>query len=230
MELTTHFSYKGHRIDLACDDHVMHREHLRGGFYEHPMLDWIGRNVPSGGTWVDVGANCGNHSVFFCKFKADELVALEPVKENYDLLRKNLAINCPGDHDKILQVGAGSSAGTMRYSNPTDGTRWSQVRLSEEGEVEVPVITIDSLNLKDVRLMKFDCEGMEAEAVAGAYDTIKRDKPELFIEIWDEHELERFRTDLGNMGYKLIERYGHAPSYHFSASGKYKVTYTKPVE
>lgn len=230
MELTTTFTYEGQRIEMVCEDHIMHREHLKGYFYEHPMLAWIHRNVPHGGTWVDVGANVGNHAVFFGKFMADTLVAFEPVERNYQHLRRNLAANCPGPFDKVLQAGAGSEAGTMAYDDPEGGTRWSQVKLSKDGAHTVPVVTIDSLGLKDVRLIKFDCEGMEAVAVLGAIETIRRDLPELFIEIWEDKELSRFKADLGLMGYRLIERFGHAPTYHFSASGRYPVTYRKPVE
>ena len=57
----------------------------------------------------------------------------------------------------------------------------------------------------------------------------KRDLPELFIEIWTEELLEQFQADLALLGYTMIERYNPCATYHFSASGKYPVTYTKPI-
>jgi hypothetical protein len=49
--------------------------------------------------------------------------------------------------------------------------------------IRVPLVTIDSLGLENVTFMKIDVEGHEIAALRGAADTIKRDRPRLFVEV-----------------------------------------------
>jgi FkbM family methyltransferase len=48
----------------------------------------------------------------------------------------------------------------------------------QPGEL-VPLVTIDSLDLRDYQFIKFDVEGMETEALHGAVTTIERFRPNL---------------------------------------------------
>jgi Methyltransferase FkbM domain len=43
-------------------------------------------------------------------------------------------------------------------------------------------VSLDSMNLHNVRLMKIDIEGMEEAALAGAQATIERDRPLCLVE------------------------------------------------
>lgn len=221
--------FKG--IQLKLDDPCIEAEmKASNDFYEWPLLRWIQKNIPAGGTWVDVGANFGNHTVFFLtQCSPNSVVSLEPVEANFALLRANIDANSHSPRSIPLMVGAGSRHDTFSYDPPHGDRRWSQVSLGVTGAISAVVIPIDSLHLEDVRVMKFDCEGMEWDAVIGAWRTIERDKPDLFIEIWEQQLLDQFSDMLGAIGYSLIERYGHAPVYHFSASGRYPTTYRPPI-
>ena len=50
------------------------------------------------------------------------------------------------------------------------------------GEVTVDVITLDSLGLENVGLIKIDTEGFEVEVIKGAMETIRKSRPILLIE------------------------------------------------
>lgn len=225
MEVAT-FTTKGRKFTLKSDDPVLHECHKSGRFYEQGMLDWIAANIPGGGLWLDVGANIGNHSIYFAAFCNAQVVAFEPVTENVLILKENARLNDLDRNITALAVGCGMDATPLKYDTPTGGKRWSQVQLGEHGTHSAPVITIDSLNFNNARLMKFDCEGMEPEALAGAMRTIKRETPELFIEIWSQAVLELLQEQLGALGYKLIECYGDAPVFFFSTR-PFPVTYKK---
>lgn len=222
------FNRSGRRISMECDDTVLAECYARSEFYEHHLLDFMERRIKHGGTWIDVGANIGNHSVFFAAYCGAKVVAFEPVAENFGMLERNMRANGLDAGHLLLAAGAGDAAGSMSYDPPKPGKRWSQVEMSKDGSRTAPIVTIDSLGLDDVRVIKLDCEGMEPESVIGAAETIKRCRPELFIEIWHDEVLEMFCETLGAIGYILIERWGDAPTYHFSASGEFKVTYTPP--
>src|SRR5438552_3350090 len=62
-------------------------------FYENDLLQFIGACTPPGGVYLDVGANVGNHTVFFGKFLADHVIAVEPHPSLVPFLKRNLMVN-----------------------------------------------------------------------------------------------------------------------------------------
>ncbi len=62
-------------------------------FYEQPMLEFIQR-LGLGGTYVDIGANLGNHCVFFARHCAcTKVLAFEPFAPCFELLQHNIRLN-----------------------------------------------------------------------------------------------------------------------------------------
>ena len=53
---------------------------------------------------------------------------------------------------------------------------------------EINVITVDSLALDKVCFIKFDVEGSESDAIEGAAETIKRDRPVMKIACYHRSE------------------------------------------
>src|SRR5918995_5379640 len=83
-------------IDLAgFDDADAIVQELRANdtFFEIDLLEHIQMAGPHGGIYLDVGANIGNHAVYFGKFCADHVVALEPHPALVSILRRNLERN-----------------------------------------------------------------------------------------------------------------------------------------
>ena len=52
----------------------------------------------------------------------------------------------------------------------------------------IDVVTVDSLSLDKVSFIKFDVEGSESEAIEGAAETIKRDRPVMKIACYHRSE------------------------------------------
>lgn len=202
------FKHSAKEITFSLDDEVIEKhiaEHRN--FYEHPMLEIV-KNL--NGKVIDIGANFGNHAVYYSLFGgAHEVIAFEPVWENFRNLCYNLEVNnCK--NVKPIFGGISDKKGWMGFEK---NGRWSQCTLKGQGNI--PVFTIDSFGLTNVALMKIDCEGMEEKALKGALKTIEANKPEIFIESfegsgWIEKILSPF-------GYKMIEQYNEAPTFHFSA-------------
>lgn len=217
------------RFTFEVDDELMESHYRRGEICEHHMLDWIERNIPRGGLWVDAGANIGNHVLPFSLW-ADRVVAFEPMPVNFALLARNIA----GFHagQKIEAVMMGVSDEAMSCSAKLGGTgkncQW-EMQTGEPGDILLTTIDDAVGPMANVRLIKLDVEGMEQKALRGAMRIIGRCKPELFVEIWDAGVLADIRMMLAPLGYVLIERWNVAPTYHFSASGRYPVTYTPPA-
>ena len=60
-------------------------------FFEVKFLDFVRNNFQKQKTIIDIGANIGNHSLYFSEFlDYDEIVCFEPFEKNVELLKLNL--------------------------------------------------------------------------------------------------------------------------------------------
>ena len=217
----------GHKYIITVDDDVMEETYAKGELCEQVMLDWIIAKVPHGGIWVDCGANVGNHTmVFATACEADVVLAFEPVPWNHETLLANTA-HLPNVIAPRLGVGAGPQLCEIL---PTAQNRNSQFALRESAnKPNTIVVSLDAVvPWKGVRMLKVDVEGMELDVLKGARSIIMASRPEIFVEVWVRSELDNVAELLRPFGYILIERSNCAPTYHFSASGRYPVTYTEP--
>ena len=71
-------------------------------------------------------------------------------------------------------------------------SNYGEVKADSEG-FEVDCITIDSLKLPEVTLMKVDVEGHELNVLKGSKKTIERCRPHIFFEANDLEWLEPFK-------------------------------------
>jgi hypothetical protein len=81
-----------------------------------------------------------------------------------------------------------------------------------DGLVSVEARSLDSLALREVGFIKIDVEGFEREVIAGARETLARERPRLLIEIEEYHTRRPIEEDLafveglGFRGYFLKAR------------------------
>lgn len=227
------FLHRGRRFSLggySVSDHLFRAVAARGGFYEGDLLEYIrfvtaGERV-SGSVAVDVGANIGNHSVYFGAFVSDLVLAVEPNPEVLSVLRTNLASNV--DNVILYECAVGEADAFGRVVMPdtaVENIGMARIAVSDATADAVPVRTVDGL-LADLRrgrpaagrvlLMKIDVEGMELAVLRGARDTLARDWPHLFVEARSPVELDALRSYLGGLGYVVLSRWATTPVYHFA--------------
>lgn len=188
-------------ITLEHDGHSLHlpytgrnpaieREQLRGQFFEQPDLLPLKQILPEGSLIVDVGANTGNHTLFFSKIlKARTVIPIEPNPEAIHFLKgmiaqnglKNVDVSCLGVAVGAVRGRAGISTGRRGYL----GT----ARMQKTDHGEVAVRPLDELISQKADMLKIDVEDMEAEVLAGAEKLIRRDRPVLMVEVMDENIL-----------------------------------------
>jgi FkbM family methyltransferase len=169
---------------------------------------------------VDCGANIGVHTVEWAHalYGVGEVIAIEAQERIFYALAGNIAINnCSNAHAILAAVGA--EEGTIKvplpdYTQPASfGSLELRSRATTEyiGQTidyaaekcaEVPLITIDNLNLRRLDLLKIDIEGMEMEALTGAANIIARDHPHVIVEAIkaDRNEIAAF---LARLGYRI---------------------------
>tara|TARA_Y100001937_G_scaffold82582_1_gene111786 strand:- start:637 stop:1263 length:627 start_codon:yes stop_codon:yes gene_type:complete len=114
---------------------------------------------------LDIGAWVGTWSVAMNKY-CGRIVAFEPDPLHYECLIKNV----PEDVETHqLAVGQQQKMISLSKDNFTQSKRVI-------GEGTIPMITVDSLKMDDVDVIKIDVEGYEMEVLKGALETLKTTK------------------------------------------------------
>jgi FkbM family methyltransferase len=166
--------------------------------------DWI----------VDVGANVGFFSRQFCKWVSGSgrVLAFEPEGENFRSLEQAAAIQPLKGVLVVRQCLVADADTTLRLAlnpdNPADH------RIGMDG-IPTPAVRLDTamrtLDWPRVGLLKIDVQGAEGLVLNGAIETLKRNRPAIFIEI-DEAALRRFGSSpehierqLASLGYAMYE-------------------------
>ncbi len=134
---------------------------------------------------VEVGANIGAHSVHLarCLGADGRLIAFEPQRAIHEILASNLREN--GCANAVaVHAAVGSAPGMIAVPEVDYGAigNFGGVELGAGAGESVPLVTIDSLKLDSLSLLKIDVEGMEGDVIAGALDTIHRLRPTLYVE------------------------------------------------
>ena len=111
---------------------------------------------------LDIGAWVGTWSMAMNKF-CGRVVAFEPDSLHYKCLVKNVS-----DDIETHQLAVGSEQKLISLSE--DNFTQSKRII---GEGSIPMITIDSMKLDDVDLIKIDVEGYEMEVLEGAVNTLE---------------------------------------------------------
>lgn len=189
-------------------DRIQRRHHMQGEFYEPEELEIIKRHFTFGGTFLDVGANVGNHSIFAAKFlHAARVIPLEVNPVAYQTLIANVMLNGLDDIVDLSRLGIGvsdtaSETGSITFGDHNIGAG----RVSTEGG-ELRLLPGDEIvGDTPVDFIKIDVEGMEMTVLAGLHDTIVRNRPRMFIEVDNENQ-EAFLAWVERNGFKIADRY-----------------------
>jgi FkbM family methyltransferase len=170
---------------------------LVGGFYEKIELDVFERLASLSKTIIDVGANIGLYSCLAAAHASgnSKIVAFEPIKENLEYLRRNIDQNGQSSRVAVEGQAVGESTGELEIFLATGciGTHSPSSKnvLGSQDAVWVPMVTLDAYAAEKlngpVDLLKVDVEGYEGSVLRGAAETLKRDKPTLFVEFVPFH-------------------------------------------
>ncbi|MDR0603819.1 MAG: FkbM family methyltransferase [Bacteroidales bacterium] len=157
--------------------------------YGLKRLPEITQKYINGKDFLDIGAAEGDTAIMLLQYNPRKVFAYEPVAKTY----QKLLVNSKLWKDKIVAVkkGIGDEETTMEINiNPTnEGANTVKKNLSigfSRKKIEkIDIITIDKeCKDRNIGLIKMDIEGFEYYAVKGGLETIKRDKPVLFISIY----------------------------------------------
>jgi len=194
------------------------REQSRGLFFEAMELEELRKVVKPGARVVDIGANTGNHTVFFAgPMRAASVIPFEPLPAAANVLRAAVERNGLRSVDlSRLLIGVSDRAGRAGLVfSERGGLGATGLRPDPQGDIVVA--TLDSMLSAPVDLLKIDVEGMEMHVLSGAGETITRWRPMIFIEVANRntsafyswlkasgYDVARIFTDKGHANYLLV--------------------------
>jgi len=233
LDLIVNFTFQDKKISLegfSIDDWIYKSISSSKNFYEIDLLKYV-KYVLDGkdGVIIDVGANIGNHSVFFGSFISSSVICFEPNPNVLPILKRNLSAN--KIHHKLFELGLSDKPGYATVAIPfghENNVGAAKLIASNIPSSNISISTLDMLlpQIRDflqgenILAIKIDVEGMEPNVLNGGIDLINTYKPEIFIEVVDANQMRRIEPILEKLGYYKIISYAATPVWHFSHQSK----------
>ena len=188
MELV-HTLINQRRVQFCVNiaDDPIQNAHRKGRFYEARELAQVCAHLQPGAVVLDVGANTGNHALWFALHAgASRVVVVEPNPLALEPLVGNVLGNRLQDVIDLTFIGFGLGEadsdgwGMKKHDRNLGATKMFP------GKGELTVRRGDSVFAElTPDLIKIDVEGMEMAVLSGLSDLISRCRPRIMIEAMD---------------------------------------------
>ena len=205
------------QMAIFSSDHISHDINL-DGIYEKDYLltltNWLKEihNDIFNGVAIDVGANIGNHSVFFSKF-FKKVYSFEPNPKTFKLLEINSKLS---NNIYVKKMGLSNKeviSNLLENKSNIGGSKLTNKK--SEKTIDIKLTTLDQeINIikEKINLLKIDVEGHEFEVIQGSKDTIKRFRPIIVFEQQlndfpdNFRKIQKFLVDLNYNQFGVIKR------------------------
>lgn len=172
--------------------------HGWAAFEPESMAAWLAVARP-GVTMLDIGAYTGLYAIA-AALRGAEVHALEPNPEAYARLLDNVRANGVGV--VMYRCAAGCTTGRGRLA-ASRVPLTSGARVVPDAAGDLDVLTVDGLDIHaPVVALKVDVEGLEVDVLAGAMDTLRRDRPLVIAEAHTEQDCAAIGDVLAPLGYR----------------------------
>ena len=184
------------------------KAHLKGNSWEKRIALLLDKYAIKNKNAVDIGAFIGTHTYTLSDAVNNGTVyTFEPQPWAYQCIKKTLAKN-KIKNVKVFNNGVSDKKGTIEFcSDYTGGSSMCKERKKSydwKSRYNIQIINLDSLNLKNISIMKIDVEGHENEVLHGAKKTILKNRPVIIIEIWkSKTKLNQFHEIMKEYNYKI---------------------------
>ena len=169
---------------------------VAGYEWERHSVELFEELIEPGSVVVEVGAHIGTHTVPIARLVGPwgRVYAFEPQRKIYRELYHNLALN--GVTNVVpLRYAIGSGETRIIEMNPTTPGNEGGTGVGAGGD-RAELRSLDVFGFKRVSLLKIDVERYENEALDGAMDTIRRNRPAILIEIMGGEDYETASPDV----------------------------------
>lgn len=203
------------RIDLS--------KQMGNAIYWRGAHDWapifvLEKNLHSGDTFIDIGANQGEYALWAARKIGNEglLVAYEPSEEIFDQLEENIKLNQTSTPTvRLRKIGLSDKPGFLKlYTKKGKNEGVNTVFPTKDHDLEIGKIElttldmeVEKLKIQQISLIKIDVEGAELNVLKGSKNTLSNYKPKLLVEI--------NRQSCLSAGYDSTEIITFLESFHY---------------
>ncbi len=169
---------------IVCYSDSIGVEIILNGFYEKTNLEILKKAFEielKNSTFLDIGANIGNHSLFFQSY-FKKIVSFEPQKQTFKILSINTE-----QYDNIYtkNFGLDLENKNVKFYIPIDnnGMASPKIKSINTYEEDVELRKIDHNDYKNVGFIKIDVEGNELNVLISLNEIINQTLPVISFEL-----------------------------------------------
>jgi FkbM family methyltransferase len=161
--------------------------HLAGD-YEPSLTLFLGRYLHKESIFLDVGANEGYFSLI-AAIKGAQVYAVEPSRQNQDLLKRNVEGNSLSGRITLLPYAAGDANTQITFHESSLNGMWSSIGKGKTNflsrEVKVRMCRLEDVVPVRPDIVKIDVEGFEDKVLEGCSSWLRKRKTLWIIEMDD---------------------------------------------
>lgn len=181
---------------------------------ERDFFHFLNQIIDSDGLILDIGANIGIMTWHLStKHPYRKIISFEPESINFEVLSK-ICHKFQLENVTLIQKALGDSPGKAKMILPIQGKTKMQglahikhetIELWNEGEeYEVEIETLDDLfKNQKIAAIKMDVENFEFFVLKGGKEVIQRDRPIIYVELWDNENRVKCFEFIRSLGYQV---------------------------
>ncbi|MEN9880965.1 MAG: hypothetical protein RLZZ308_148 [Candidatus Parcubacteria bacterium] len=202
-------------IVLSKQNGFVDEEIFWKGCYEEEVLLEIKKQLQPGDTFVDIGANIGEHTLFAYNInKQGHVIAFEPIPFIYNQLQESITLNKASTvtvHN--IALGNSNEQKTITVNKNNAGGSSVVTTGDKDDQLTITIKKGDEYLLDEdrINLIKIDTEGYEYEVLLGIEKTITKHRPKLIIEFSPYfYNLHETTKEHGNLILTFLEKHHYA--------------------
>lgn len=178
--------------------------HVLGEFYEKEYLEYLINLTPPGSNVIDIGANIGNHTVYFAGEAECKVIPFECNPRISEKLEYTVILNDLSKYVDTSYIGYAVSdqKGEIPFRFVRDDYSFLSME-SDAGTMNVPCIKLDEVKLDSCALVKIDVDGGEKGVLSGAREFLSHLRPIVAIEVMN-FNMRDVLSYFDNFGYRIL--------------------------
>jgi len=155
------------------------------GLHEYHEMGFLLHFLRSKDLFVDVGANVGSYTILAGFVIGARVLAFEPIQSTHHRLLENVRLNHLEERVECVNKAVGAKKETAEFTSDQDTTNHALAPGEQcDSKVIIETVPLDSALRGEVPLlMKIDVEGLEAQVLEGALQSLKN--PDLKVVIME---------------------------------------------